>query len=199
MIRPVAFDNVAALAVFRDLDPQDRLEAMMARGGSCDHLELWHEWKAGQAWCALSLVLTSAGGTPFAVLAVARVPGVAGLAQAALLARRHDRWRREIAQAAVLIRRDLSRWAGEAGLHRIEARCWAGHPSAAGFLSRCGFTHEGALPGFGPDGGAVFHQFAWTTNREDPSHVHETEDPGNAEAPAGADRGAGQPRQHAAG
>ncbi|AUC52302.1 hypothetical protein CDO87_03455 [Sagittula sp. P11] len=175
MIQPIPFENAAALAVFRDLDPEDRCEAMLMRGGSCDHLDLWADWRQAQPYCPLSLVLTSAAGTPFAVLAVARVPGCVGLAQAALLARSHKRWRRQLAQAAVLIRSALGGWADEQAITRIEARSWAGHPTASRFLTGCGFLQEATLSGFGPDGRAVFHQFSWTTSRKEKSNVQYAE------------------------
>lgn len=173
-IQSTPFENFAALAVMRDLDPQDFLEAQIARGGVADFLDFWADWRAAQPWAALSLVLKSEAGTPFALLAVARIPGLAGFAQAALVSRPHRRWRRELVQAAKDIRAGLPGWADDAGLTRIEARCWAGHPTAAGFLSACGFHQEAALRGFGPDGAAIFLQFAWTKGGSD--HVQRTED-----------------------
>jgi hypothetical protein len=173
VIRATPFDNAAALAVLRSLDPNDALEAQIARGTPGDPLDLWAEWRAAQPWAALSLVLRSEPGTPFALLAVARNPGAIGQGQAALLSRRHDVWRRHLSYAALRIRGELPGWAATAGLTRIEARCWQGHPTAAGFLSACGFHQEAALPGFGPGGEATFLQFAWTRERTD--HVQDAE------------------------
>lgn len=174
MIRATPFDNAAALAVLRNLDPNDALEAQIARGVAGDPLDLWADWRAAQPWAALSLVLRSEPGTPFALLAVARSPGTVGLGQAALLSRRHDAWRRHLAFAALRIRTELPGWAEEAALTRIEARCWQGHPTAAGFLSACGFHQEAVLPGFGPQGTATFLQYAWT--REATPHVQDAQD-----------------------
>jgi|AACY02.16.fsa_nt_gi hypothetical protein len=163
------FDNLSALSVFRDLDPNDWMEAILSRGAECDHLQLWAEWWAAQPLAALSLVIRAPSGRPIAVLMVARIPGQAGVAVAAMLARPHDRHRATLARAMRDIRRGLPGWAEDEGIARIEARSWAGHPGAGRFLRGCGFAFEAALSGFGPGGNQTFHQYAWT--RKDPDHV----------------------------
>lgn len=173
MIRLAPFDALAAYAVLRDLDGDDLLEVAMMRGQQVQPLDLFTEWNMAQGQAALSMILKSHAGTPFAVLVVLAAPGAAGMAHAALLSRPHRRWWRGLAQAAVLIRRDMPGWADQVGLRRIEARSWAGHPRAGRFLSACGFSIEATMGGFGPDGGAVFHQFAWTRGEQD--HVQHTE------------------------
>lgn len=161
MIGVAPYDPLAAMAVLRDMDPSDRLEVEAARGLRLSHLDLFAEWHGGQPGLALSHVLKADSGTPFALLIVAHSPGFAGVAQAALLARSHWRWRVQLARAAVHIRQEMPGWAKDHGLHRIEARCWADHPTAPRFLAGCGFTQEARMPGFGR-GRADFLQFAWT-------------------------------------
>lgn len=162
MIDLAPYDTFTAKHVFDRLDPYDLLEARMVRGGAANHLQIFAEWHAVQATALVSLVLHDKPmGTPFAVLALGHT-GQAGVAQAALLARLHSACRRPLAQAGVLIRRRMPAFCAEAGVQRIEARCWAGHPTASSFLSRCGFTLEADMPGFGPEGRETFRQFAWT-------------------------------------
>jgi hypothetical protein len=62
---------------------------------------------------------------------------------------------------ADFIRAEMPAFCARAGIHRIEARCWAGHPTAASLLAALGFTHEADMPGFGPGGAATYRQFAW--------------------------------------
>lgn len=185
---PQPWTNSAALAVFRDLDQDDAAEAIIARGKSCDALQLWAEWWLTQRQAALSLVLHSRGGTPFAVLSV--VPMRAGVAQAALLARRHHVYRGDLLRAGAAIRSALPDWAATHGIRRIEARSWAGHPRASRFLALCGFRFEARLDGYGPDGSAMFCQYAWIG---DP-HVHSPQNAGNSADRGPVDRG--EPKQH---
>lgn len=168
MIRVRPFTDLAAMAVFRHLDPSDQLEAELVRGAPAQALGLFADWRAAAAGGVLNLVLETAGATPFAVLALGHT-GQAGVAQAALLARDHGRFRRPLAEAAVLIRARMPGWCAERGIHRIEARCWAGHPTAAGLLTGIGFAHEADMPGFGADGAVVFRQFAWVAARSAPA------------------------------
>jgi len=168
MIEAAPFDNHAALAIFARLDHSDWLEAQAVRGGGADHLDLFGDWRGAQAAAILSLVLRDQrrGGEPFALLILGNT-GQAGVAQAAMLARCHQTFRRAIAAAAVQIRRDMPVFCDDAGIHRVEVRCWDRHPTAPDFLFYCGFEFEANLPGFGAGGADRFLQFAWT-NRKDP-------------------------------
>lgn len=168
-VRP--YDDLAALAVLQRLDPSDHLEAEMSRGAPATPLALWADWRAMQGICARSHVAFTSparGSRPFAVFAVLRVG--AGLGEAALLARDHAAFRRPLSELAVAIRAGLPPWAAEAGLHRISARSWAGHPTAAGLLTALGFDHECDMPGFGASGTVTFRQFAWIAPACRPPH-----------------------------
>lgn len=158
-VRP--WEDLAAMAVFNRLDLHDLIEAELVRGVTYTALGLFAEWRMAQAQGPLSLIVHDQA-RPFAVLALGYT-GQAGVAQAALLAADHARHRTSLARLAIIARRRMPSWAAEAGFHRIEARSWGGHPTAAGLLSAIGFTHEADLPGFGPGGRHVFRQFAWTT------------------------------------
>lgn len=163
MIQPRAYDELAAMAVFRGLDPHDLLEAQITRGRSVSHLALFSDWHAMQAHAVLSLVVFTdppSGAKPFGVLMLGNT-GQAGVAQAAFLARDHGRFRRELVQAARAIRMDMPVFCRERGIHRIEARAWAGHPRAPRFLQAIGFQAEAVMPGFGASGAETFIQFAW--------------------------------------
>lgn len=160
MIVAGAYDPQGALIVFRDLDPYDLLEAQAIRGAGTSYAQLFAEWHGVQPAALLSLVLKQAG-QPFAVLLL-RHTGQAGVAEAALLARNHRRWRRGLALTAREIRAKMAEACAAEGVHRIEARSWAGHPRAGAFLRLCGFVHEAEMHGFGATGAEIFHQFAWT-------------------------------------
>lgn len=161
MIRISTYDDMAAMVVLRDLDPQDRLEAEAVRGEVVSHLSLFGDWRAARGYHLLSLVIrASPSDEPVALLALANT-GQHGVASAALVARNHRRYRRQLAALARLIRKELPRFASEAGIFRIEARAWASHPRASKFLSLVGFTHEVDMPGFGRGGTETFRQFAW--------------------------------------
>ncbi|MBR9840268.1 hypothetical protein [uncultured Salipiger sp.] len=172
MIHPGPYEDHAALEIFKRLDVSDYREACLARGAQASHLELFADWRQAQAAGALSLILRNDAGTPFAVLAV--VPTARGVAQGAFLARSHAAYRWPIARAALQISRKIAEWARGAGLHRIEARCWADHPSAPRFLGAAGFHLEAQVPGYGPDGNACFLQFAWV-RKGGTEHVQRTE------------------------
>lgn len=165
-VRP--YDDHGAMAVFRDLDSADLREAMLVRGADVTHLGLFAEWRAMRpAWVAGHVLTTrAAGGAPFAVVAIVST-GQAGVAQAAFLARHHAWHRLSIARAGALIRAALPRFCAERGIHRIEARCWAQHPTARRFLDRLGFRLECVMPGFGPDGRADFLQFAFLAPQQE--------------------------------
>ncbi|GHF33235.1 hypothetical protein [Seohaeicola zhoushanensis] len=163
MIRAQPFDDLNGMAVLSRLDPSDLVEASLVRGASVSHLALFAEWRSMVPVSVLNLVLHdhSRAGQPFAVLALVNT-GQAGVASAALLARSHRVHRRALAHAALQIRDDMPKFCAERGIHRIEARSWRDHPTAARFLRACGFRHETDMPGFGADGAVTFSQFAWT-------------------------------------
>lgn len=164
------WDNLTAMSVLRDLDPNDRIEAQLISGHIADHLDIFSDWRAMQAGAVLSLILKTGGpgGRAFGVLALGHT-GQAGVAQAALLARDHRRHARALARAALTIRAGMPEFCTERGIHRVEARSWAHHPTAGRFLRACGFRFETPMPGFGADGMADFHQFAWTTRAPNPN------------------------------
>ncbi|MEM9579064.1 MAG: hypothetical protein AAF891_00135 [Pseudomonadota bacterium] len=154
------FTSHAAMAVFRDLDPWDLIEAQAVRGSQADHLSLFAEWYGQRPAHVVSHVLTQgATQVPFAVLALAHT-GQAGVAQAALLARDHVRFAGSLARAGAIIRNRLPAVMAELGVHRIECRCLQKHPTAQTFLQRLGFHKEADLPGFGISGELTFCQMA---------------------------------------
>ena len=157
------WDELAAAHVLGCLDPADHLEAELARGTSIPGVALYAEWRAMEPHRVLSHVLTTGSGLlrrPFAVLGLVNT-GQAGVAGAAFLARDHARNRYALARAGRLIRAGMPEFATRHGINRIEARCWAGHPTAARFLTSVGFRLEATCPGFGASGTATFLQFAW--------------------------------------
>lgn len=161
-LRP--YDNLSAHAVLTRLDPADRAEAALIRGGEADGLDLFADWRAGAAFWIGSRVAVSSpvrGAVPFAVVAVTRAIAP-GIAHAALLARDHGRFRRDLVELARLLAAELPGWAARERLTRIEARSWAGHPRAAGLLMAVGFCAECVMPGFGPAGRDSLIQWAWT-------------------------------------
>lgn len=162
MITAQPWDDHAAMAVLSALDPHDLIEAQLSRGAAASHLAIFADWRAMQAGALLSLVLRDEGRArqPFAVLALGH-SGQAGVASAALLARSHKRHRAALVQVARRIGCELPPFCARFGLHRVEARCWAGHPTASRFLTACGFAHETDMNGFGASGAATFRQFAW--------------------------------------
>ena len=192
MIQPRAYDELGAMAVFKGLDPHDLLEAQITRGRAVSHLALFSDWHAMQAHAVLSLVVFTdppSGAKPFGVLMLGNT-GQAGVAQAAFLARDHRRFRRELVQAARAIRMDMPVFCRERGIHRIEARAWAGHPRAPRFLQAIGFQAEAVMPGFGASGAETFIQFAWgpaQTNQEESSNVFDEIEPDPAPHPDGGD------------
>lgn len=149
-----------AFAVLRDLDVSDQLEAALFRGDNAEPLALFADWRAANAYRATSLVVLDARRKPFALLGIMGT-GAQGVAQAALLARGHRRWRRHLARLAVSLRREIAGYAAGHGFSRIECRAWSAHPTASRLLDALGFVAECDMPGF--SGGAiVFRQFAWT-------------------------------------
>jgi hypothetical protein len=162
MIRVHPFEDLAAMAVFSRLDLHDHIEVELVRGAPYTALGLFAEWRMAQAQGPVSLIATTGPSQrPFAVFALAN-SGQAGVAEGALLAADHMRHRVALARLAVAIRQRLPKFTAETGIHRIEARSWAGHPTASRLLTAIGFAHEADLPGFGRDGTHSFRQFAWT-------------------------------------
>ena len=165
MIQAQAYDPVLALDIFRRLDPNDWTEANAVRGyaRAASHLDLFAEWHGQVPHHVLSLILRETRhGQAFAVLALGNT-GQSGVAQAALLARSHKTFRRALVSTARLIRSEMPKLCEEQGIFRIEARSWAGHPTANRFLAACGFQLEATMPGFGRGGCFVFNQFAWVS------------------------------------
>ncbi len=167
MIDARPYDDVAAMTVLRDLDGNDRIEAQLVRGVAASHLAIFADWHAMQRGALLSLVIFAGdhpGAAPFAVLALGHT-GQAGVAQAAFLARNHERWRGCIGRAGVHIRRQMPFLCADWGVHRIEARAWSAHPTAGRFLRALGFRAECDMAGFGATGGETFTQYAWVAGR----------------------------------
>jgi hypothetical protein len=165
MIQPRAYEPAGALAIMQRLDPHDMMEAALVRGRSASGPELFADWHAMQGARVASWLLVSApsrGAVPFGLVGLANT-GQAGVAQAAFLSRDHARFRRELVAAAGLIAREMPVFCAQTGIHRIEARAWADHPTAARFLTALGFECEARMPGFGPTGAATFLQFAWVS------------------------------------
>lgn len=160
MITARPYDDLSAMAVIRQLDPHDQLEADLTRGAPSTALSLFAEWRSMEAIRLSSLVAHRRDGIPFAIFGLCNT-GQAGVAGAALLARDHARFRRPLAELAIAIRAGMPRFAEDHGIHRIEARAWAGHPTASALLTALGFTHEADMPGFGLSGTVTFRQFAW--------------------------------------
>lgn len=175
MIQARPFTSLAAMAVFRQLDANDQLEAELVRGAPTHALDLFADWRGAARGCLVNLVIETGGGTPFAVLALAHT-GVAGVAEAALLARDHARFRRQLAELAVMIRARMPGWCRENGVRRVEARCHASHPTAPRLLRNLGFVLEAPMFGFGGHGRATFLQFA-ATFPADPSPAAPAPDP----------------------
>lgn len=160
MMRTGAYDDLAALTVFRHLDPADLAEAQALRGAGVRYPQLFAEWHAVQGAALLSLVINWHG-LPVALLMLGHT-GQAGVAQAALMGRDHRRFRAAMIATARRVRVEMPIFCRETGIHRIEARAWSGHPRAGIFLKLCGFQSEVQMPGFGSAGAEVFHQYAWT-------------------------------------
>ncbi|MBU2867022.1 hypothetical protein [Pacificibacter marinus] len=157
------FDEAAALSVFQFLDADDLREAELVRGRDCSRYGLWADWRAMVPAHLLSVVAhkTAAFGSPaFAILALGNT-GQSGVAQAALVARDHKKYRRSLAEFALTIRNEMPRFCLERGINRVEARAWADHPRASAFLTAVGFVLEAEMSGFGADGAVTFRQFVW--------------------------------------
>lgn len=90
MIRISDYDDLAAMAIMRDLDVWDRLEAEAVRGEVVTHLSLFGDWRAARPLHVLGLtVRAQPSDEPIALLALANT-GQHGVASAALVARNHQ-------------------------------------------------------------------------------------------------------------
>ncbi len=166
MKRPLAtlepFNPADALHVLSALDENDQLEAELMRGDQANPYDLLAGWMALEAQGAVCFI----GGVlppydqPIAVLAL--VPSsTPGLGHAAMLARDHKFWKRAMVPLARIIRDRLPEEAHAMGLHRIEARSWAHHPTAPNLLRAIGFELEAEMVGFGHSGEIPFNQWVW--------------------------------------
>lgn len=162
MIRLEPYNDQSAWAVLSQLDMNDLFEAHVECGAPVHPLELFSHWRnLVQASVATFVCVkaSAAGSVPFAVVALART-GAFGEARAALLARDHKRFRPEIARAVRQFRRVLPDICRANEIHRVEARCWADHPTAPDLLVHLRFGFEAELAGFGRSGVVPYLQFA---------------------------------------
>lgn len=159
MIELRPFDDLSAYAVLSNLDAADHLEAELTRGAAATGLAIFADWRAAQSAQIVSRIALFRG-APFAVFCMGHT-GQGGVAQAALLARDHKRWRMPIGRLVVAIRFHLPTFCADHGIRRVEARGWSDHPTAHRILTAIGFAHECDMPGFGPAGRASFSQYAW--------------------------------------
>lgn len=158
MIRLGPWNDLDGRAVFDRLDPADLTECQLICGTAAGPLSVWADWRAAEPARLVSYVAYH-GPTPFAVFGLSN-SGQAGVAEAALLARDHARWRLPLGRLAVMIRRGLPVYLADMGIHRVEARSWADHPTAPRLLAGLGFAAECRMRGFGLTGGAIFTQYA---------------------------------------
>lgn len=156
------WQDEAGHAVLTRLDANDLREASLVRGGPVTGLALWADWRAMEPHRIASLIACRAEtGTPFAVFGLVNT-GQAGVAEAALLARDHALFRLPLARLCASLRAAMPGWCAARGVRRIEARAWAGHPTAARMLRALHFFPEAVMGGFGPEGRHQFVQHAWT-------------------------------------
>ncbi|MEO1024035.1 MAG: hypothetical protein AAFX07_00595 [Pseudomonadota bacterium] len=163
MIELRPYSDLDAWSVFRFLDGNDFAEAEAVRGSAASNIGLFADWRQVEGARLTSSVVAGkrpSGYEPFAVVAMCH-SGQAGVAQAAMLAKDHRKWRRELVELGSLMRRRLVPICEEFGVHRIEARCWNRHPTASRFLEFIGFQFETDMPGFGGSGQVVFQQYAF--------------------------------------
>lgn len=165
MIELRLFNDADAWSVFQLLDGNDFVEAELTRGRAATNVGLFADWRSVEGARLLSQVAVAVRGRkriPFAVVGLSHT-GQAGVAQAAMLAKSHRFFMRELAELGLAIRKGMPAFCRDHGIFRIEARCWADHPRAARFLEATGFHAEARLRGFG--GGATraeFIQYAFT-------------------------------------
>ncbi len=166
MTRPLVtlapFNPPDALRVFEMLDENDQLEAEVMRGDKALPYDMLADWMALEKQGAACFVAQVAPpyAEPIAVMAIVR-GGTPGLGHAAMLARDHRIWRRALVPAARAIRDGFPAQARAMGLHRIEARSWAGHPTAPSLLRAIGFELDAEMIGFGHSGEVNLNQWVW--------------------------------------
>lgn len=165
MIHLHPYNDPEAWEVFRFLDGSDFIEAEIVRGARATNPGLFADWHQMEGVRLLShVVLAEQGATrrPFAVIGLSH-SGQAGVAHAAMLAKDHRQYRRELIELGIAIRHGLPDFCAEHGVRRIEARAWAHHPTASRFLQAIGFQMEAAMAGFGADKPTEFLQFAYVS------------------------------------
>lgn len=154
------YEDAAAMAVLRNLDPADRDEALRTSAELGNIYALHAGWRGLPVYPGTSQIAVSTRRyQPFAVFA-ASPAGAAGVATVSLLARDHGAFRREIAELVLHLRGILPQLMAQHGVRRLEVRSWAGHPRAGGLLRGMGFAVEATCKGFGPEGADVFTQWA---------------------------------------
>lgn len=154
------YEDAAAMAVFRNLDPADRDEALRTSPELGNVYALFGGWRSLPVLPGTSqIAMSNRSFHPFAVFA-ATPAGAAGVATVSLLARDHGHFRRELAELVVHLRGILPQLMDQHGVRRLEVRSWADHPRAAGLLRGMGFKVEATCKGFGPEGADVFTQWA---------------------------------------
>lgn len=153
-------EPLALSAVLSRLDLHDQIEAELIRGRAATGLELFADWWAMRgAWVGSHVFATapSRGAAPFAVGALVNTGQ----------------------RAALRLAVELPEFCQARGIHRVEARCWAAHPSAPRFLTMIGFAREVDMPGFGADGSQLFSQFALYVPPLPPAEDHPQTQPGD--------------------
>lgn len=156
------FNPEDALRVLSALDENDQLEAEVMRGDKARPYDMLADWMALEKQGAACFVAQVAPPyvEPIAVMAIVR-GGTPGLGHAAMLARDHRFWKRALVPTARAIRDGLPTQARAMGLHRIEVRSWAGHPTAPSLLRAIGFELEAEMIGFGHSGEINLNQWVW--------------------------------------
>lgn len=149
----VEYDPLLAKQVFDFIDENDMAELrFMSGAATATELDAFLQWHQAQIFRLGSWVAVAdrpQGPVPFAVLGLSHA-GYPGTANAALLARAHRYYRRELVGLVSLVRDFLPKVADDYRLRRIEVRHWCDHPTAGRVLARCGFWREtGRLQGFG--------------------------------------------------
>ncbi|MEO0681136.1 MAG: hypothetical protein AAF192_12055 [Pseudomonadota bacterium] len=161
-------DLEALMAVLADLDPADRREADMEGLPAADPEALAQGFCAATAGGGMVWVVWHApdgrGADPFAICAMGPAQGPR-CAHVGFVSRPRSQFRRPLGCLGVWLRRSLPAAARTRGARRLEARCWAEHPTGPGWLQALGFAREGVLRGYGL-GGADFELHALTVPSE---------------------------------
>lgn len=165
LIRVRAYSDKPALEVLENLDLNDATEVVLMRGpDDAGALAMLSDWRMVNKMGAVSFIAFVEGAdVPFAVMSIAP-DGMPGCGRAALLAKDHRLWRRELVVLAGMICKQLPVIAASMGLHRIEARTWSNHPTASALLSAVGFSLDADMPGFGVSGELSLRQFSWVAD-----------------------------------